>query len=78
MSLYGARYVDHIPKGHGANRSALDGAIGRHCGKAPLAVAMSSVYPKQRPKIAHDAQETMIPTMTTAIRRKIRNQRQPL
>jgi hypothetical protein len=33
---------------------------------------------EQRSEDAHDTQKMTIPTMTTAIKRKIRNQKQPL
>jgi len=39
---------------------------------------MLAVYPNSAPKMPMTLRRMMIPTMTTPIKRKIRNQKQPL
>jgi hypothetical protein len=50
-------------------------------GMWPLGVvrrSMLSAYPNSAPRMPMTLRKMMIPTMTTAIKRKIRNQKQPL
>jgi hypothetical protein len=60
----------------------LDGTLGaltpKGSGEHGVVRAMSSAYPNSAPRMPMTLSKMMIPTMTTAIKRKIRNQKQPL